>query len=50
MPGLDPQEAMHRLNIDPTAKPVKQHQRRFQPEIMEAIEAEVEKTYRFRIR
>ena len=27
MPGLDPQVAMHRLNIKPDAKPVKQQQR-----------------------
>ena len=40
MPGLDPQIAMHRLNINPDAKPVKQQQRRFRPEIMEAIESE----------
>ena len=41
MPGLDPQVAMHRLNIKPDAKPVKQQQRQFRPNIMEAIEAEV---------
>ena len=43
MPGLDPQVAMHRLNIKPDAKPVKQQQRRFRPDIMEAIETEVNK-------
>ena len=43
MPGLDPQIAMHRLNIEPDIKPVKQQQRRFRPDIMEAIEAEVHK-------
>ena len=43
MPGLDPQVAMHRLNIKPDTKPVKQQQRRFRPDIMEAIEAEVHK-------
>jgi len=43
MPGLDPQVAMHRLNIKPDAKPVKQQQRRFCPNIMEAIEGEVHK-------
>ena len=42
MPGLDPQVAMHRLNIKPDAKPVKQ-QRRFRPNIMEAIEVKVHK-------
>ena len=39
MPGLDPQVAMHRLNIKPDAKKVKQQQRRFCPNIIEAIEA-----------
>jgi len=34
---------MHRLNIKPDIKPVKQQQRRFCPDIMEAIEAEVHK-------
>ena len=43
MPGLDPQIAMHRLNINPDAKPVKQQQRRFRPEIIEAIELEDKK-------
>ena len=43
MPGLDPQVAMHRLNIRPDAKPVKQQQCRFRPNIMEAIEAKVHK-------
>jgi len=43
MSGLDPQIAMHHLNIKPDVKPVKQQQRRFRPDIMEAIEAEVHK-------
>src|SRR3954466_16044499 len=43
MPGLDPKVAMHRLNIKADAKPVKQSQRRFRPEIMDAIELEVRK-------
>ena len=42
MPGLDPQIAMHRY-IKPDVKPVKQQQRRFLPDIMEDIEAEVHK-------
>ena len=42
MPGLDPQVAMHRLNINSDVKPVKQ-QRRFRPEIIEAIQSEVRK-------
>ena len=43
MPGLDPQVAMHCLNIKPDVKPVKQQQRRFHLNIMEAIEVEVHK-------
>ena len=43
MPRLDPQIAMHRLNINPDVKPVKQQQRQFRPEIMEVIESEVKK-------
>jgi len=41
--GLDPQVAMHHLNINPDAKPVKQQQRQFCPEIIETIESEVKK-------
>ena len=43
MPDLDPHIAMHHLNIKPDVKPVKQQQRRFRPNIMEAIETEVHK-------
>ena len=43
MPGLDPRVAMHRLNINTDVKPVKQQQRRFRPEILEAIQSEVRK-------
>ena len=43
MPGLDPQVAKHRLNIRPNAKPIKQQQRRFRPNIIEAIETKVHK-------
>ena len=43
MPGLDPQVAMHRVNINSDMKPVKQQQRQFHPKIMEAIESEVKK-------
>ena len=42
-PGLDPQVAVHHLNIKPDVKPVKQQQRRFRSNIMEAIEAKVHK-------
>jgi len=43
MPDPDPQIAMHHLNIKPDVKPVKQQQRWFRLDIMEAIEAEVHK-------
>ena len=43
MPGLDPRVAMHRLNINSEVKLVKQQQRWFRPEIMEAIQSEVKK-------
>lgn len=43
MPGLDPKIAMHRLNIQEGAKPVKQAQRRFHPNVMDQIEKEVQK-------
>ena len=43
MPGLDPQVAMHHLNIKPDVKPVKQQHQRFRLDIMGAIEDEVHK-------
>jgi len=43
MPDLDPQVVMHRLNIKPDARPAKQQQQRFWPNIMEAIETEIHK-------
>jgi len=43
MPSHDSQIAMHRLNIKPDVDLVKQQQRWFHPEIMEAIEVEVYK-------
>ena len=43
MLGVDPQVTIHRLNINPDAKPVKQQQRQFCPEIMEAIESKIKK-------
>jgi len=41
MLGLDPQVAMHHLNIKSDAKPVKQQQRQFWSYIIESIEIEV---------
>uniref|UniRef100_A0A2N9HH26 Uncharacterized protein n=1 Tax=Fagus sylvatica TaxID=28930 RepID=A0A2N9HH26_FAGSY len=43
MPGLDPRIAVHRLAIKQEARPVKQAQRRFRPELLPQIEAEVNK-------
>uniref|UniRef100_A0A2N9ITV2 Uncharacterized protein n=1 Tax=Fagus sylvatica TaxID=28930 RepID=A0A2N9ITV2_FAGSY len=43
MPGLDPRVAVHRLAIKQEARPVKQAQRRFRPELLPQIEAEVNK-------
>ena len=43
LPRLDRQNAMHHLNINLDAKPVKQQQRRFHPKIMEVTESEVKK-------
>jgi len=43
MPGLDAPVAMRRLNIKSDAKPIKQQQWQFQPDIMEVIEAEAHK-------
>lgn len=44
MTGLDPSVAVHRLGIRPEAKPVKQPQRRFRPDLLPSILAEVDKT------
>jgi len=43
MPELDPQVAMHHLNINLDTKLVKQQQQRFHPKVMEAIQSEVKK-------
>ena len=43
MPEFDPQVVMHQLNIKLDIKPVKQQQRRFRPDILGAIEAEIHK-------
>ena len=43
MPSLDPQVAMRRLNINLDAKPIKEQQRQFHPEIIKAIQSEVTK-------
>jgi len=47
MSGLNPQVAMHCLNINPDAKPIKQQQRRFRPEIMKVIQSKVKKLINF---
>ena len=43
MPGISPEHACHRLNIDPNNPPVRQKARRFAPEKNRAINKEVEK-------
>jgi hypothetical protein len=43
MPGIDPSVIVHRLNVDPGARPVKQRRRVFAPESNRAIAEEVAK-------
>ncbi|KAG9450285.1 hypothetical protein H6P81_010250 [Aristolochia fimbriata] len=43
MSGLDPRVAVHKLAVHPSVRPVKQSQRRFQPELVPEIEKEVNK-------
>ena len=43
MPGLDPKVAVHQLAVKNGARPVKQAQRRFRPELVPLIENEVNK-------
>lgn len=43
MPELDMQIGMHLLNIKLDGKPIKQPQRHFRPELIEAIEAKMKK-------
>ncbi|KAA0063776.1 uncharacterized protein E5676_scaffold178G00350 [Cucumis melo var. makuwa] len=43
IPGLNPKVVVHRLTIKPEHRPVKQAQRRFQPELISQIEEEVNK-------
>ncbi|KAK3007246.1 hypothetical protein RJ639_016077 [Escallonia herrerae] len=40
MPGINPKVITHRLNVDPSKKPVKQKKRTFAPERQEKIEEE----------
>ncbi|KAK3007892.1 hypothetical protein RJ639_015233 [Escallonia herrerae] len=40
MPGIDPEIITHRLNVDPSKKPVKQKKRTFAPERQEKIDEE----------
>jgi ribonuclease HI len=43
MPGVEPSVITHRLNVDPSHRPVKQKRRSFAPERNQAVAAEVEK-------
>ncbi|GAA0165043.1 hypothetical protein LIER_20543 [Lithospermum erythrorhizon] len=41
MPGLNPKVVVHHLAVKKGSRPVKQGQRRFRPELVPSIEAEV---------
>lgn len=43
MPGIDPLVMVHKLNVDPSYKPIKQRRRTFAPERNQAIAEEVKK-------
>ncbi|KAK4386125.1 hypothetical protein Sango_2483100 [Sesamum angolense] len=43
MPGLDPKVVVHHLSVKKGARPIKQGQRRFRPELILLIEGEVNK-------
>ncbi|XP_059446359.1 uncharacterized protein LOC132177899 [Corylus avellana] len=48
MPGIDPEDILHQLNVDPRVQPVKQKRRKFAPERNVAIAEEVEKLLKAR--
>ncbi|XP_022860313.1 uncharacterized protein LOC111380886 [Olea europaea var. sylvestris] len=43
MPGIDPEVAVHRLNVNPEVKPMKQRKRQFAPKRREVIKEEITK-------
>ena len=43
MTGIDPDVAMHRLQVDPDHPPVKQKRRKFTPEWNKVVNEEVQK-------
>ncbi|KAF8112080.1 hypothetical protein N665_0067s0001 [Sinapis alba] len=43
MPGIDPAVTSHRLNVDPTYKPIKQKRRKLGPERAKAVNDEVDR-------
>ena len=43
MPSIDPSAICHRLNVDPSIRPIKQRRRVFGPDRNQAISDEVEK-------
>ncbi|KAK4394187.1 hypothetical protein Sango_1889500 [Sesamum angolense] len=47
MTGLDPKIVLHHLSVKKEARPVKQCQRRFRPELLPLIEGEVNKLIKF---
>ncbi|XP_059436758.1 uncharacterized protein LOC132169816 [Corylus avellana] len=48
MLGIDPEDILHQLNVDPSVKPMKQKRRKFAPERNVAIPEEVEKLLKAR--
>jgi hypothetical protein len=46
MPGINPEEIVHVLNVDHNMKPVKQKRRKFAPKMVKAISVEVEKLFK----
>jgi hypothetical protein len=46
MPGIPSEVIEHKLDIDPTFKPIKQKERRYTPERHEAIQLEVNKLHK----
>ena len=43
MPGIDPATICHKLNVNPSIRPIKQKRRVFAPDRNQAISDEVEK-------
>ena len=46
IPGISPSFCMHRILLEEDAKPVRQPQRRLNPQLMEVVKKEVTKFYK----